>query len=186
MHFDPFAIANVASPVATPNIPSQGATTPGNGAFSHALASVSFNPENAKVSNTTATPVHRAAEPQAPVRELQRTSMMPSENALGNQVLHRLEALHRGDQKLHTNGPNTGAEHSSVAIVGVGTQPGPAAGPLNTGSAHDKRLAGASIDQFNVMLRNFEQIYQQSVQVGLMTKSTGAFTTSMNKLMSSA
>ena len=186
MHFDPItAISGGVSnalPTPTGTAPVGDSTT----AFSRAVTNVSSNQTNVAQTDVTMPHASERAQPHrheatrvAAVREYHLTSL-PSNphNGVGHHVLDRLETLYRGDQRLRTTSLNSATDAPAVALSGAGLARGPAAAPLN---ANNK-----SADPFNVMLRNFEQVYQQSIQVGLMTKSTGAFTTSMNKLMSSA
>ncbi|WP_213287291.1 nodulation protein NolB [Bradyrhizobium sp. sGM-13] len=181
MSFDPLAAINGAVSTTAPLSGSAAPAGDAAGAFSRVVANAS-----SEVSNT-ATP-HASARAQesrhdatrvAAVREYPLTSLPRNpQDGLGHHVLDRLETLYRGDQRLRTANAHSATDASPVALAGAGLPRGPAAAPLNGAIRPD--------DAFNVMLRNFEQVYQQSIQVGLMTKGTGAFTTSMNKLMSSA
>jgi hypothetical protein len=181
MSFDPLTAVNGAIPNMAP-LPGSAAPTTGDatGAFSRAVANASSEASNVATSHASARAQEsrREATRVAEVREYHLTSLPRNpQDGMGHHVLDRLETIYRGDQRLRTaSAPAT--DSPPVALAGAGLPRGPAAGPLNG--------AARSADPFAVMLRNFEQVYQQSIQVGLMTKSTGAFTTSMNKLMSSA
>ena len=181
MSFDPLTAINGAVSNTVPLHGSAAPTGDATGAFSRVVANASSEASNVATSQASA----RAQESRheatrvAAVREYQLTSLPRNpQDGMGHHVLDRLEAIYRGDQRLRTANAPSATDSPPVALAGAGLPRGPAAAPLN-GTAN-------STDAFNVMLRNFEQVYQQSIQVGLMTKSTGAFTTSMNKLMSSA
>jgi hypothetical protein len=181
MSFDPLAAINGAVSTTAPLSGSAAPAGDAAGAFSRVVANTSSEPSNVATSHAAA----RAQESRheatrvAAVREYSLTSLPRNpQDGLGHHVLDRLETLYRGDQRLRTANAHSATDASPVALAGAGLPRGPAAAPLNGATRSD--------DAFNAMLRNFEQVYQQSIQVGLMTKSTGAFTTSMNKLMSSA
>jgi hypothetical protein len=181
MTLDPLTAINGA--VSTTGLPPANAAPTGDasGAFTRVVANASSDASNVATPHATA----RAQESRheatrvAAVREYHLTSLPKNpQDGVGHHVLDRLETLYRGDQRLRTANAHSATDSPAVALAGAGLPRGPAAAPLNG--------AAKSADGFDVMLRNFEQVYQQSIQVGLMTKSTGAFTTSMNKLMSSA
>ncbi|UPJ51779.1 hypothetical protein IVB30_10770 [Bradyrhizobium sp. 200] len=181
MTFDPLtaingAVSNTGLPPAT-TTPTGDAT----GAFSRVVANASSDAGNVATSHASARAQETRPEATrvAAVREYHLTSLPRNpQDGIGHHVLDRLETLYRGDQRLRTANAHSATDSPPVALAGAGLPRGPAAAPLNG--------VAKPADPFNVMLRNFEQVYQQSIQVGLMTKSTGAFTTSMNKLMSSA
>jgi hypothetical protein len=181
MSFDPLTAINGAvsntAPVSASAAPAADAT----GAFSRVVANASSDASNVATSHASARAqeTRREATRVAAVREYHLTSLPQNpRDGVGHHVLDRLETLYRGDQRLRTANSQSVTDTPPVALAGAGLPRGPAAAPLNG----QTRPA----DAFNVMLRNFEQVYQQSIQVGLMSKSTGAFTSSMNKLMSSA
>lgn len=185
MTFDPLTAINgaVSNTVSNMGLPPASAAPTGDatGAFSRVVANTSSEAGNVATSHASA----RAQETRheatrvAAVREYHLTSLPRNpQDGIGHHVLDRLETLYRGDQRLRTANASSATDSPPVALAGAGLPRGPAAAPLHG--------VAKPADPFNVMLRNFEQVYQQSIQVGLMTKSTGAFTTSMNKLMSSA
>ena len=181
MSFDPLTAINGAVSNTVPLHGSAAPTGDATGGFSRVVANASSEASNVATSqaSTRAQESRQEATRVAAVREYNLTSLPRNpQDGMGHHVLDRLETLYRGDQKLRTANAHSATESPPVALAGAGLPRGPAAAPLNG--------ATNSTDAFNVMLRNFEQVYQQSIQVGLMTKSTGAFTTSMNKLMSSA
>ena len=181
MSFDPLTAINGAVSNMAPLHGSAAPTGDANGGFSRVVANASSEASNVATSqaSTRAQETRQEATRVAAVREYQLTSLPRNpQDGMGHHVLDRLETLYRGDQRLRTANAQSATESPPVALAGAGLPRGPAAASLNG--------ATNSADAFNVMLRNFEQVYQQSIQVGLMTKSTGAFTTSMNKLMSSA
>lgn len=181
MSFDPLTAINGAVSNTVPLHGNAAPTGDAAGGFSRVIANASSEASNAATSQASARAQESRQEATrvAAVREYQLTSLPRNpQDGMGHHVLDRLESLYRGDQRLRTANAHSATESPPVALAGAGLPRGPAAAPLNG--------ATNPTDAFNVMLRNFEQVYQQSIQVGLMTKSTGAFTTSMNKLMSSA
>ncbi|MCA6116464.1 hypothetical protein J6524_16380 [Bradyrhizobium sp. WSM 1738] len=178
---DPLTTINGAVSNTVPLSGNAAPTSDAAGAFSRVVANASSDATNVATSHASARGQESRPEATrlAAVREYQLTSLPRNpQDGMGHHVLDRLEALHRGDQRLRTANAHNAADSPAVGLAGAGLPRGPAAAPLNG--------AARPTDAFDVMLRNFEQVYQQSIQVGLMTKSTGAFTTSMNKLMSSA
>jgi hypothetical protein len=181
MSFDPLTAINGAVSNTVPLHGSAAPTGDATGAFSRVVANASSEASRLATSHasTRAPESRHAATHVAAAREYQPTSLPKNpQDGIGHHVLDRLEALYRGDQRLRAANAHSPADSPPVALVGATLPRGPAAAPLSG--------ATNSTDTFNAMLRNFEQVYQQSIQVGLMTKSTGAFTTSMNKLLSSA
>ncbi|KRQ95013.1 nodulation protein NolB [Bradyrhizobium valentinum] len=181
MTFDPLTAINGAVSNTVPLSGGAAPTGDATGAFSRVVANASSDANNVATSHASARVQESRHEATrvAAVREYQLTSLPKNpQDGVGHHVLDRLETLYRGDQRLRTPNAHSATDSPAVALAGAGLPRGPAAAPLNG--------ATNSTDAFNVMLRNFEQVYQQSIQVSLMTKSTGAFTTSMNKLMSSA
>jgi hypothetical protein len=178
---DPLMATNGAVSNTMPPSASAAPSSDAAGAFSRVVANTSADASNVATSHASARvqETRHEATRVAAVREYQLTSLPRNlQDGMGHHVLDRLEALHRGDQRLRTVNAHQATDAPAVSLAGAGLPRGPAAAPLNGGAR--------PTDAFDVMLRNFEQVYQQSIQVGLMTKSTGAFTTSMNKLMSSA
>jgi hypothetical protein len=181
MSFDPLTAINGAVSSMAPLPGSAAPPGDASGAFSRVIANASSDTNNVATSHASSRAQESRSEATrvAAVREYHLTSLPRSpQDGIGHHVLDRLEIIYRGDQRLRTANASSDAGSQPVALAGAGLPRGPAAAPLNG--------VTKSGDPFNVMLRNFEQVYQQSIQVGLMTKSTGAFTTSMNKLMSSA
>lgn len=181
MSFDPLTAISGAVSNAVPMSGGAAPTEHAAGMFSRVVANASSEAGNMATSQASARAQESRPEPTrvAAVREYSLTSLPRNpQDGMGHHVLDRLETLYRGDQRLRQANAHSASDTPPVALSGAGLPRGPAAAPLDR--------AAKSADGFNVMLRNFEQVYQQSIQVGLMTKGTGAFTTSMNKLMSSA
>jgi hypothetical protein len=120
------------------------------------------------------------AEPQ---REISRSATR--NDSLGERILDRLEEIHRGD-KLN-NGDIKKASSDPLLKV-ASAEPGPAASALRalpTGADLDNKAARGGSGQFKSMLEQLQETYGQVIQVSVVSKSSGSFTSSMNRLMSS-
>ncbi len=131
------------------------------------------------------------ANPAEPAREVQGTGSRGSGGTgLGHQILDSLETIYRTSEALR---PVAAAPVSSAAaqpfVRTVALAPGPAAAPLAAKPAEGQAAAApGSTDpaDFGSMLRSLEHVYSHAIRVSLVTKTTGSFTSSLNKLMSSA
>lgn len=130
-------------------------------------------------------PSHAGAIPAPqPQQEINRPATR--NESLGERILDRLEAVHRGD-KLR-NG-EVKAPSSDPVVKAASMEPGPAASALRelpTGREATTKAASQDAGQFKSMLEQLQQVYGQVIQVSVVSKSTGSFTSSMNRLMSSS
>ncbi|WP_342724022.1 nodulation protein NolB [Bradyrhizobium sp. B097] len=110
-----------------------------------------------------------------PVLEVQRASALASPS--GDRVLQTLSIVYRG----HAGPPAVG----SAPSASNGVQPGPAAQSLlqvdDVGAHAAVKPVGADFDSMMVNLRD---VYRDVVQVSLVSKSTSAVGSSLNKLLS--
>jgi hypothetical protein len=120
-----------------------------------------------------------AAEPQ---REINRAATR--NDSLGERILDRLEAVHRGD-RLSNGDKNVS---SGPVVKAASVEPGPAASALRElpgGPGLNAKAPHNGSGQFRNMLEQLQQTYGQVIQVSVVSKSSGSFTSSMNRLMSS-
>ena len=120
-----------------------------------------------------------AAEPQ---REISRPTTR--NDSLGERILDRLEAIHRND-KLG----NADVKKAPCAplLKVASAEPGPAASALREVPSGAPELAKETrTGQFSNMLEQLQKTYGQVIQVSVVSKSSGSFTSSMNRLMSSS
>jgi hypothetical protein len=112
-----------------------------------------------------------------PAREVERSALPAgSRDRLGHKVLDHIEGVQRGDARVRAEGTARGPVRPAVASV---LPPGPAAQPLTA-----KAGPAQGQDGFQVQLNSLKEMYDQAVQVSLMTKSTGALNGTVNKLTS--
>jgi hypothetical protein len=110
---------------------------------------------------------------------------------LGQQILNSLETLYRSGQSLSRPGvasaPQSGLGSNLVTRTTL-VAPGPAAAPLmNRGMSEPRPIAAtgeSDAGDFNAMIRALEQVSTHAIQVSLVSKTTGSFTSSLNKLTS--
>jgi hypothetical protein len=129
--------------------------------------------------------------PAEPVREVPGASAKSgSGTGLGDRILHGIESIYRSDQGLKRPGATSAIPAPASAVRTAALAPGPAAAPLASRTSTDGRLGPPAgmrePGDFDSMLRSLEQVYTHAIQVSVVTKTTGSFTSSMNKLMSSA
>lgn len=122
-----------------------------------------------------ATPTAARAAP-----EIHRAALPHRGGSVGQEVLDRMEGLHKGDLKVRTGSDFQPRAPEPVSVV---LPPGPAASPLTAGATPADKPVDPN-DGFEANLRNLKELYDQAVQVSLMTKSTGSFNGTLNKLMS--
>jgi hypothetical protein len=139
----------------------------GGGSFPTTLANV----QPAAARNAPA-----SLAPAQPAREVSRFSLPGGGHRLGDQVLTQLGKVHQGDVGVRAPATPAGKAESVAAVL----PQGPAAGPLNGAQAGKPEAP----DGFQVQLTHLKEMYDQAVQVSLMTKSTGALNGTVNKLMS--
>lgn len=166
MALDPVTISSAApigpaKGIGAPQIPDAG--------FATALA-------NAPAS--AAAPTAQATAATQPPREISRAALPGGRgSSIGDQVLERIESVHKGDVRVRAGGSAQVAQAQPVSVV---LPPGPASQALAPGGAGQ----AAGTDGFDAQLRNLREMYDQAVQVSLMTKSTGSLNGTINKLMS--
>ncbi|MFB9262254.1 nodulation protein NolB [Bradyrhizobium erythrophlei] len=111
------------------------------------------------------------------VSELQRVVTQASPP--GERVLQSLSAMYRSDTV-----PSAAVGSVSASLRDV--QPGPAARPLLPAEDVGPRTAGKAegVENFESMLANLRDVYKDVIQVSLVSKSTSAVSSSLNKLLS--
>ncbi|WBL81365.1 hypothetical protein I3J27_13405 [Bradyrhizobium xenonodulans] len=130
-----------------------------------------------------ATPPVESLSPAEPRREIDRPASR--NDSLGERILDRLEAIHRADKLGNSNAKK--ATTGPVVKVAA-SEPGPAATALRELPSQSDLATRAPRDgsgQFKGMLEQLQQTYGQVIQVSVVSKSSGSFTSSMNRLMSS-
>lgn len=169
---------------------SPGGAAIGTGTTGGLQATVETAAQNRDFAQSYADARQPAAQPvgAAPIVEPQSeiSRAVPRNDSLGERILDRLEAVHRGDKPGNTNRRNA----SPDPIVKVAAaEPGPAASALRELPSAANLTTRAPSDgpgQFKNMLDQLQQAYGQVIQVSVVSKSSGTFTSSMNRLMSSA
>jgi hypothetical protein len=153
-------------------------TSPADGAkFSQALSQAASAP--AAGTNGTASD---------PLREVQgAAARSASGNGLGDRILNGIESMYRSDQALKR--PSSPAVHvPGASLRTAALAPGPAAAPVGARVSSERASPAAGMPDsgdFGAMLQSLEQVYAHAIQVSVVTKTTGSFTSSLNKLMSS-
>jgi hypothetical protein len=133
-----------------------------------------------------------AGTPGHPVREVQGAALKGGSGpGLGQQILNNLETLYRGDLGMKRSASVALPAARPAVASPAAVLPGPAAAPLSGASSPKAETGAAPTSQpdphdFGTMMRSLEQVYTHAIQVSVVTKTTGSFTSSMNKLMSSA
>jgi hypothetical protein len=165
--------------LSTPAGPSPAADGP---QFSKALANVA-SPPLAEV---------HGARPD-PVREAPGAARSPAPGSgLGQQILDSLENLYRSGQSLSRGGvisaPESGLGSANLVMRTTLVAPGPAAAPLMSRPMSEPRPIAATGESntpdFDAMIRALEQVSTHAIQVSVVSKTTGSFTSSLNKLTS--
>ncbi|WP_167529226.1 nodulation protein NolB [Bradyrhizobium macuxiense] len=116
-----------------------------------------------------------------PVSKSQRAITQAS--PLGERVLQSLSAMHRSNTcPSNAFPPAVGGEPVPSKTV----QPGPAAQSLVQPQDVGARTLGKpeAADNFESMLTNLRDVYGNVIQVSLVSKTTGAVSSSLNKLLS--
>jgi hypothetical protein len=151
-----------------------------------------FSQALVRVASASAAGAH--ANPGEPVREVP-VAAAPADarsgSSLGQQILDNIENLHRSDQSLSRSSmtsPSRPAPGPDLVVRTTMLAPGPAAAPLAAGGPWELRSRNASggsdPGDFNAMLHALEQVSAHAIQVSVVSKTTGSFTSSLNKLMS--
>ncbi|WP_439373196.1 nodulation protein NolB [Bradyrhizobium sp. DASA03120] len=99
----------------------------------------------------------------------------------GDRILQNLSAVHLG--KSH---PSSAVPSVSEAVPWKSVQPGPAAQPILRPDRPAVHPVGKpeGADHFESTLQNLRDVYNGVIQVSLISKSTGAVGSSLNKLLS--
>ena len=113
--------------------------------------------------------------------------------SMGDSVLDGMNRLQKGDSAWRTGDPGKGHATGEPVLKVAARQPGPAAAPVAADTSRGPSIAGQSEAQpgkgnnpeFDAMLHQLEQVSGQVVQVSVVSKTTGSFTGSLNKLLSS-
>lgn len=131
--------------------------------------------QTAASKHTDALSAPGSTAPIPPASEVQRTTTQTT--SLGERILQNLSAVHRGG-----GAPPAGGTEPAIVR---GAQPGPAEQPLQHGGA-GPRMPGKpqGSDNFEAMVATLHSVYNNVIQVSLVSKSTGSFSSSLNKLMS--
>ncbi|MCJ2013125.1 nodulation protein NolB [Methylobacterium sp. J-076] len=132
------------------------------------------------------------APPRAPAAAEVNARPRRSEPSIGDRVLDRLNAVQKGDAATKGAGPAASAFGYGQAPQVARVEPGPAAIQLRPAPAEGPAGAGPSGGQpdgfrpadFTDMLNQLRQVSSHVVQVSVVTKTTGSFTGSLNKLLS--
>lgn len=112
----------------------------------------------------------------APVQSAGEVSRATTHTAsLGDRILENLSAVHRG---------NTARATGSSEPALKAPQPGPAEQSLAQPSTPQLKPQGG--DNFDAMIASLQSVYHNVIQVSLVSKSTGSFSSSVNKLMSAS
>ncbi|WP_053082102.1 nodulation protein NolB [Methylobacterium aquaticum] len=138
----------------------------------------------------------RAGGPDAPTRPVPaevRASPRGSGDSIGHRVLDGLDRVQSGDVAWRSRPGPAGAAPDGPTLKVATRQPGPAESPMRPDAPRGPEIAGHPTTQpgqssnpgFDGMMRQLEQVSGQVVQVSLVTKTTGSFTGSLNKLLSS-
>ncbi|MDF0522223.1 nodulation protein NolB [Bradyrhizobium yuanmingense] len=114
-----------------------------------------------------------------PVPEVQRT--VAQTGPPGDRILQNLSAVHLGKPYPSTALPSIGEPAPSKSV-----QLGPAAQPIARSDGVDVHPVGKpeGADNFESTLQNLRDVYNGVIQVSLISKSTGAVGSSLNKLLS--
>jgi hypothetical protein len=116
------------------------------------------------------------AMPIQPASEVRRATTQTA--SLGERILQNLSAVHRGNAPAAANatGPSlVNGKQAGPAEQSL-LQPG-GAGPRMPAKPHDA-------DNFESMVATLQNVYNNVIQVSLVSKSTGSFSSSLNKLVS--
>jgi hypothetical protein len=137
-------------------------------------------------------PVGASADPVAPP-PLPEVSARPAQtgDSLGHRILDRIEAVQKADANLRATRHKEPAANEPVLKVAARV-PGPAEAHPGAG-ASGPEIAGRVVTQpgrsqnpgFDSMIGQLHEVTGQVIQVSVVSKTTGSFTGSLNKLISS-
>ena len=114
-------------------------------------------------------------------------------DSIGDRVLDGMNRVQKGDVAWRGR-PGPAGQVPEGPTLKVATRlPGPAEAPMRPDAARGPEIAGHPTTQpgqsdnpgFDGMVRQMEQVSAQVIQVSVVTKTTGSFTGSLNKLLSS-
>ncbi|WP_349643801.1 nodulation protein NolB [Bradyrhizobium sp. LMTR 3] len=130
----------------------------------------------ASTSDAVSSVTDRAASVPA-VSEVQRATVQAS--SPGERVLQALSSMYRGN-------PVPSVTSGGVAAISKAVQPGPAAQPLSRSQLVGATPAGKPevVLDFDAMVAGLRDVYKGVVEVSLVSKSTSAVSSSLNKLLS--
>ncbi|WP_172889742.1 nodulation protein NolB [Bradyrhizobium sp. ORS 285] len=107
------------------------------------------------------------------VLEVERANVLA--DPPGVRVLQALSSMYRG----------VAIPSVAVSASVAGVQPGPAAQPIVSAGRVDERAGVESGGEgFDVMMANLRDVYRDVIQVSLVSKTTSAVSSSLNKLLS--
>ncbi len=115
----------------------------------------------------------------ATMREVGRGDVPAADhrNALGDKMIQQADRVHQGDISIRRSAPEA-MPNNAVKVV---LPPGPAA---QSPAARTEGSGPPVDDGFQSQLRNLKTLYDQAIHVSLLTKSTGSFNSTLNKLIS--
>ncbi len=122
-----------------------------------------------------------------------RAAPRHSGDSIGHRVLDGMDRVQRGDVAWRGRSGPAGAAPEGPTLKVATRQPGPAESAMRPDAYRGPEIAGHPTTQpgqssnpgFDGMVRQLEQVSGQVVQVSVVTKTTGSFTGSLNKLLSS-
>lgn len=123
--------------------------------------------------DAAARPQAGTAAPAQPSAEIARARTETA--SLGERILENLSTVHRGRSAPASN---------SAEPTLKSPQPGPAEQSLTQPNTAKLPIKPASADNFEAMIASLQGVYNNVIQVSLVSKSTGSFSSSVNKLMS--
>lgn len=143
----------------------------------------------------------RAGRAEGPVDAGQHRTSPPevaagphrTNGSIGHSILDSMNKVQKGDSAWRTPVPDRAQGAGDPVLKVAARQPGPAAAPLTADASRGPAIAGHVETQpgqsanpgFDAMVRQLEQVSGQVVQVSVVSKTTGSFTGSLNKLLSS-
>ncbi|WID99710.1 nodulation protein NolB (plasmid) [Bosea vestrisii] len=125
--------------------------------------------------NAAAQPPSGVTTPVQPSTEVARTRTETA--SLGERILQNLSAVHRGQSTSAAGGVESALK---------APQPGPAEQSLAQPNGPRLPAKVASADNFDAMIASLQGVYNNVIQVSLVSKSTGSVSSSVNKLMSAS
>lgn len=116
-----------------------------------------------------------------------------SGHSIGRSVIDGVNTMQKGDAAWRSGGPGKSPPTNEPTLKVASREPGPAAAKLQPDASHGPEVAGHPKTQpgksenpsFDHMVQQLEQVSGQVVQVSIVSKTTGSFTGSLNKLLSS-